>query len=311
MLIIQSLVDTAIQFGLFYGFIFTGYLIAKLSGKGKPINNYLNIILIYILIPLLFINTILTISPSAFTEIPTIVALTIFIHLLSPVLMFLLLRKRNYEDATKGVFYICSTFLNALFIPIPLVLMFVGPSGLPIVVIFSLTQLALLSTLGAFMGATFGGGENGRNQIVKDVLTFPPFIAAIFALILFLLNVQLTGPLADILSYTGSITTFLALVAVGLGLGIRFSLVEIRAALEVVGIRQFLVPLITIPIILLSGLSQLAQSIMILEVLMPPAVLTVVYAKGFNLDYEKAATIVTIGTLMLLPVIPFIPLIFG
>jgi predicted permease len=201
--------------------------------------------------------------------------------------------------------------MNALFIPIPLVLMFVGTSGLPIVIVFSLTQLALLSTLGAFMGAAYGGGEAGRNQIIKDVLTFPPFIAAIFAVILFFANVQLTGPLADILSYTGSITTYLALITVGLGIGIRFSLVEVRAALEVVGIRQVLVPLITIPIILLSGLSQLSQSIIILEVLMPPAVLTVVYAKSFNLDYEKAATIVTVGTLLLLPVIPFIPLLFG
>ena len=96
-----------------------------------------------------------------------------------------------------------------------------------------------------------------------------------------------------------------------MGIGIRFSLVEIRAALEVVGIRQVLVPLITIPLILISGLSQVSQSIIILEVLMPPAILTVVYAKGFNLDYEKAATIVTVGTLLLLPIIPFIPLLFS
>jgi predicted permease len=44
---------------------------------------------------------------------------------------------------------------------------------------------------------------------------------------------------------------------------------------------------------------------------MPPAVLTVVYAKNFNLDSEKAATIVTVGTLLLLPVILFIPFLFS
>lgn len=311
MLIIQSFIDTIIQFGLFYGFIVIGYLIAKVSGKGKEINKYLNLLLINIFIPLLFINTILTTSPSALTEIPTIVTLTVIIHLLSPILMYIFLRRRDYEDSTKGVFYICATFNNALFIPIPLVLMFVGSSGLPIVIIFSLTQLVLLSTLGSFMGAAFGGGEDGRNKIVKDVLTFPPFIAAIVAVILFIANVQLTGSIADVLSYTGTITTFLALISVGLGIGIRFSLVEIRAALEVVGIRQVLVPLLTIPLILLSGLTQVSQSIIILEVLMPPAILTVVYAKSFKLDYEKAATIVTVGTLLLLPLIPFIPLIFG
>ena len=311
MLTIQSIIDTAIQFGLFYGFIIAGYFIAKLSGKGDEINKYLNLLLINILIPLLFINTILTASPEALTEIPTIVTLTVIIHLLSPILMYFLLKKRNYEDSTKGVFYICATFNNALFIPIPLVMMFVGSSGLSIVIIFSLTQLVLLSTLGTFIGAAFGRGNGGRNQIVKDVLTFPPFIAAIIAVILFFTNIQLTGGIADVLSNVGTVTTFLALISVGLGIGIRFSLVEIRAAFEVVGIRQVLVPLMVIPLILLSGLSHVSQSIIILEVLMPPAVLTVVYAKSFNLDYEKAATIVTVGTLFLLPIIPFIPLLFS
>jgi len=45
-LALQSIVDTTIQFGLFYGFILIGYLLAKLSGKGKEANHYLNLILI-------------------------------------------------------------------------------------------------------------------------------------------------------------------------------------------------------------------------------------------------------------------------
>ena len=299
------------QFGLFYGFILVGYLIAKLSGRGKDVSHYLNLLLINILIPLLFINTILTSSLDALTEIPIIIAFTVAIHLLSPLLMYIHLRRRDYEDSTKGVFYICATFNNALFIPIPLVLMFIGTSGLSIVIIFSLTQLALLATMGSFMGAAFGGGDSGYTKIAKDVLTFPPFIAAIVAVVLFAANVQLTGDIAHTLSFVGSITTYLALIAVGLGIGIRFSLVEIREILPVIGIRQVLVPLIIIPLVLLSGLSQLPASIIILEVLMPPAVLTVVYAKSFNLDSEKAATIVTVGTLLLLPIIPFIPFILS
>jgi predicted permease len=171
--------------------------------------------------------------------------------------------------------------------------------------------MTLLATLGSFMGARFGGENGGYNKMTKDALTFPPFIAAIIAMILFSVNFQIPSDIAYVLSYSGPITTYLALIAVGLGIGVRFSLVEIRAALEVIAIRQFLIPLMTIPVIILSGLAQLPASILILEALMPPAVLTVVYAKSFNLDSEKAATIVTIGTLLLLPVIIFIPFLFG
>ncbi len=307
----QAIVDTAIQFGLFYGFILIGYLLARLSGKGKESNHYLNLVLVNILIPILFIYTLLTASPEAITDVPLIIGFSILIHLLGPILMYLHLKRRDYDNSTKGVFYICVTFNNALFIPLPLVLMFVGSVGLPIVIMFSLTQMTLLATLGSFMGAAFGGDNGGYSKITKDALTFPPFIAAIIAVFLFLVNFQIPGDIAYVLSFSGPITTYLALIAVGLGIGVRFSLVEIRAALEVVGIRQILIPILVIPIIIFSGLAQLPASILILESLMPPAVLTVVYAKSFNLDSEKAATIVTVGTLLLLPIIFFIPFLFS
>jgi predicted permease len=300
-----------IQFGLFYGFILIGYLLAKLSGKGKETNRYLNLILINILIPILFIYTLLTASPDVMTELPLIIAIAVLVHLLGPALMYLHLKRRDYDNSTKGVFYICVTFNNALFIPLPLVLMFIGSAGLPIVIIFSLTQMILLATLGSFMGAVYGGENGGYRKVTKDALTFPPFIAAIIAVILFLANFQLPDNIAYYFSFTGPVTTYLALIAVGLGIGVRFSLVEIRAALEVVGIRQFIIPIIVIPIIIFSGLSHLPASILILEALMPPAVLTVIYAKSFKLDSEKASTIVTVGTLLLLPIIPFLPFLLS
>ena len=224
--------------------------------------------------------------------------------------MYFYLKRRDYDNQIKGVFYICVTFNNALFIPLPLVLMFVGIAGVPYVIIFSLTQMLLLATFGSFMGAAFGGENGGYQKMTKDALTFPPFIAAIIAVILFFANFRLPVGVEYILSFSGPITTYLALIAVGLGIGVRFSLSEIRESLEVVAIRQFLVPILIIPMVLLSGLPQLPVSIIILESLMPPAVLTVVYAKSFNLDSEKAATIVTIGTLLLLPIILFIPYLF-
>lgn len=307
----QTLLEAVVQFGLFYGLIVVGYLLARLSSRGKALNRHLTRLLVNLLIPVLFIYTFLTSSPDSITEIQLIMILALMVDLLGPALMFIRLWKSNIDDSTKGVFYLCVTFNNALFIPLPLVLMFIGSAGLSIVIIFSLTQMLLLATLGSFMGAIYGSTTSKPIRIVKDALTFPPFLAAVFALILFTLGIQIPNDLAAFLSYAGPLTTYLALISVGIGIGIRFTLVEIRAALEVVGIRQFIVPLIVIPIILLSGLSHLSTTILILEALMPPAVLTVVYATSFNLDAEKAATIVTVGTLFLLPIIPFISLLLG
>ncbi len=307
----QTILDTILQFGVFYGLIIIGYIFAKVSGVGKTINKHLTFLLINLLIPLLFIYTLLTASPDSMLDIPLIVALVLLVLLLGPTLMYIRLWKRDIDDSTKGVFYLCVTFNNALFIPLPLVLMFIGSVGIPIVIIFSLTQMILLATLGSFLGAIYGSKTSQWFKIAKEALTFPPFIAAIIALVLFAAQVKLVGDLATALSFAGPLTTYLALISVGISVGIRFSLVDIRAALEVVGIRQLLVPLIAIPIIILSGLSQMATSIIILEALMPPAVLTVVYATSFELDAERAATIVTVGTLFLLPIIPFVSFLLG
>ena len=307
----QTILDTIMQFATFYGLIIIGYIVAKVSRVGKEINKHLTTLLINLLIPLLFIYTFLTATPDSMLNIPLIMTFVLLIHLLGPALMYIRLWKRNMADSTKGVFYICVTFNNALFIPLPLVLMFIGHIGLPIVVIFSMTQMILLATLGSFIGAIYGSKNSQWIRIVKEALTFPPFLAAIIALVLFTAQVQLTGDVAIVLSFSGPVTTYLALISVGIGIGVRSSLTEIKTALEVIGIRQILVPLILIPLLILSSLTHLSISILILEALMPPAVLTVVYASSFELDSEMAATIVTIGTLFLLPIIPFVPLLLG
>jgi predicted permease len=176
---------------------------------------------------------------------------------------------------------------------------------------FSLIQMILFVTLGSMMGATFSGKEAGWGKITKDAVTFPPFLAALLALILLGLNIGIPPDLTTFLSYNSPITTYLALLSVGIGVGVRFSLADVRIALNVIAIRQMIIPLIVLPIILLSTLSSIPLQVLILESLMPPAILTVVYASGFDLDVEIASTIVTVGTLLLLPVIPFLPFILG
>jgi len=307
-----QIIDAVItQIILFYGFIISGYLVARLSGKGQIVNKHLNALLINVLVPLLIFYSLLTSTPTSLVEIPIFLMITLAIHLLGPVLLYFRLRGGEINNHTKGSLFICSTFTNALFIPLPLVLIFIGPAAVPFVVMFSLTQMILIVTFGSLMGATFGVKEDGWKEIAKDSVKFPPFLAAIFSLIFLGLNVGLPANLTVIISYNSPLTTYLALISVGLGVGVRFSLSDVRTALNVIAIRQLIIPLLILPIILFSTLSQLPIQVLILESLMPPALLTVVYASGFDLDVEIASTTITVGTLFLLPLIPILPFILG
>jgi predicted permease len=282
-----------------------------LSGTGKTVNKYLNSLLINILVPILVFYSFLTSTPTSPVEIPAFLLITVAIHLVGPALIYIRLRRVEVNDQTKGALLLCSTFTNALFVPLPLALMFLGPEAVPFVVLFSLTQMILFVSLGSFMGATFGGKESGWRKIVKDAVTFPPFLAAIVSLVLLGLNFGLPADLAMLLSFNTPLTTYLALVSVGLGVGVRFSLADVRTSLNVVIVRQLIIPLLFFPVILVSALSQIPTQVLILQSLMPPAILTVVYASGFDLDVEIASTAVTLGTILLLPLIPLLPIILG
>lgn len=311
MFAIQTVDALVIQIVLFYGFIVLGCLIARLSGKSQLVNKHLNSFLINILVPILVFYILLTSAPSSLVEIPVFLLIAVIIHLLGPVLIFLRLRRSEMRTQTRGSLYLCSTFNNALFLPLPLVLMFLGPAGVSFVVLFSLTQMILFVTLGSVMGATFSEKDAGWNKIARDAFLFPPFLAAILALIFLTAGIGLPSIVSMVLSYNSSLTTYLALLSVGLGIGIRFSLTDIRTALNVIAARQLIIPLIILPILIISGLSQIPFQVLLLESLMPPAILTVVYASGFDLDVETASTTVTVGTLLLLPLIPILPFILS
>jgi predicted permease len=307
----QAITELAIQIGLFYLFILIGYVISRLIARSAELNKYLNSLLINILIPALVIYTLVSADPSAYSEVSTVILLAVVIHLAAPALMYIRTRFGEFDDPTKGVFYICVTFNNALFIPLPFAVIFLGSSGVSLVILFSLTQMLLFVTLGSLMGAIYSEKNTGWKRIARNAATFPPFLAALLAIFLFSISFEIPEMVSYPLSFAGPITTYLALISVGLNVGMRFTLVDVKSALNVIGIRQVAVPLLIIPLVLLSGLSHIPASIVILESLMPPAVLTVVYATSFGLDAEKAATIVTVGTLLLLPLVPFLPMLLG
>jgi len=305
-LTIHSSAQLIQQFGLFYLLILGGYLVARFSEKGRAINVHLTGLLVKLLIPLLTIFSILTTPPEAFLELPAVIVLTILVVLLGPVVLYVRLRRREVDNATKGAFYTCVTFNNALFIPLPLVMMFIGQEGVPFVILFSIVQLFLFASIGSAIGSAFGETGTSLQEIARRTFAFPPLFAVILATALNLYGFSLPSPIASVLSYSGPVTTYLSLVTVGLGVGPGTWMRDVGSALEVVAIRQVIVPLLILPIVVFSGLSPVASQVVLIEAMMPPAVLAVVYASWFGFNSEKAATIVTVGTLLLLPELPLL-----
>jgi predicted permease len=304
-------IELIVNLGSFYGSIVIGYILAKISGRGQEVNKYLIALLVNLLVPILVIHSLLTSSLETLVEIPLVLFAALIVHLSGTLIMYIRLWNSTIENRRKGVLLLCSTFQNALFIPLPLAILFIGDQAVPFVIMFSLTQLLLLVSLGSMIGSRYSDTGTNWKDMAEQWLKFPPFIAVLLAIVLLFVGVTLPSEVVSILSFNGTITTYLSLVTVGLGIGTRFSKVDVIGGLEVAAVRQLIVPILIAVLLLFLGLSDLATKVVIIEALMPPAVFTVVFAGGLKLDTESAATAVAVGTLLLLPVVPLLTILLG
>jgi predicted permease len=307
----QSILELVLSLSGFYIFIALGYLTTRITSKAKTINKKITLLLLYLLLPLLIINTFLTFSIELLNELGTIFILSVLVHIIGLVIIFLRFRILDLQQETKGALLLCTTFNNALFLPVPLVLIFIGDAGIPVVALYSITQMILSVTLGVTIGAYYGGSHSEWKNSIRKVLLFPPFIAALIGIFLLVIGFTFPPEVSSGISYVSNVTTYLALFVVGLSIGTAPSFMHILRPLEVILTRQFLVPTIIFFLLLFSGLSVISRNVLLIQALMPSAVIMVVYATEFGLDSESAATVVTLGTLILLPIVPFIPFLLN
>lgn len=303
--------DFVIQLGLFYTFILFGYIFARVEWVKTKLNRAVTSLLINLMMPLLIIATLLTADPTVLSGAIYIVFYALFIHLLGFSIMFIRLHNSESERKKQGAYLLTATFNNALLLPLPIALMFIGEVAIPVIAVYSITQMVLLATVGTFIGSAYGENGGNRTAVLKKALAFPPLIAVVIALILLVSRVSIPIVIAPILDANTLLTTYLALFAVGLSLGTRSMASGSRYTYEAIGVRQLIVPLVVGFLLVLTGLPSLLNNVIILEALAPAAVFTVVYSTALSLDSESAASVVTLGTLLFLPIVFLLPFIFG
>ncbi len=306
----QIINELAIRLALFYVFIAFGFLVSRVERIKKPLNKWVTFTLINIMMPLIIIDTMLTAAPASLYELVGIALFTVLIHILGFTLLFAVLRGKAIKKSEKGSHLLTVTFNNGIFLPLPLTLIFIGEIGVPVIAIYSISQMILLATLGTFIATAYSSNGDDKGGMVKKVLTFPPLIAAAIGLILLLSSFSFPTEFDLFFDGNGIVTTYLALFAVGLSLGMQSKIRLSRLSFSTIAIRQFIVPVIVGILLLAAGFSAVTRNVILLQAMMPPAVFTVIYASALGLDAETAATNITLGTILLLPVVLLMPWIF-
>lgn len=209
------------------------------------------------------------------------------------VFMKMYCKAKGYSERSRSTLELVSGYSNTSFIGFPLISAFYGESLLSIAIICDQTMFFSLSTLG-IITAIRGGGKSGTVSakfIFKRLITFPPLLGCIAALVLSpFIDFTFAEPLFDKLAATLSP---LALFSVGLQLkfnGWKKLIPQMSASMF---FKLILAPIISLGLVFLFGITGNVAKITIFESAMPTVVTSSIIAEQFRLNTKL--TNLTIG----------------
>ncbi len=317
MALVSLVLEVVYRYIIIFSFIGIGAMLVRIIPRySKQINKILVNSLIYIFVPLL-------IPDAISSNFHTIAIYALRLVLIATILVIcclstgILISREILKSSNKvlGSIALTSAFQNAVFLPFPLILMITESSiGIGYASIFAAVQFILYSVLGVPICVLYGERDGSLSQIISEILLFPPSIATLLSIFLGYSNFSFRELLTTynpriyiyLIKMCSEITLFFSLIVVGVSVGSRRITVT-NETLVVSFIRFLLSPLLAGLLILFMRLGGLVVIVILIESIMPPAVLNVVLAEKFGLDSSLTSEIIITTTLIsVLLVIPVI-----
>jgi hypothetical protein len=284
-------------------FFSAGYFSRKSKILEEETAHYLIKFIIYISFPALVIYNVYYLHLNL--EILNMIVAGWIVILFSIVFSFFVGQLLKLDKKSHAAFIMMATFGNTSFLGFPFVNALLGEENLKYAVVFDqLASFLPLSLLSGFI-LSYGSGKSKKFDI-KKVLTFPPFIALVFGLVVsHLVNI----PEFVLISLKNLGDTVIPLALFSIGMNFRFSGVigNLKNSLVVLFIKMIFVPVIFLGIlkIFTNDLSMIWKTT-IIEISMPPMVLASVLVINEKLDKELAVSSVGVGIIISFITVPFI-----
>jgi len=200
------------------------------------------------------------------------------------------------DKKTIGCLILVCGLGNTSFLGLPMIEVFFGSGGIPIgLIIDQLGSFLVLSTLGILTADYYSGKISSEEiSIFKKVMTFPPFLSIIIALVL--IPVDYPDVVTNILEKLGMTLSPLALLSVGYQLKFdKVGLIKHKLALGIV-FKLILFP--TVIYFLYSifmNNDNLVFKITVFEAAMPPMITAAIVASDYDLNPKLANLLVGVG----------------
>lgn len=217
-------------------------------------------------------------------------------------LVLLAARVWAWSKATTGCMLMVSCFANSSFFGFPMVNAFWGEAGLPYAIIYDLMGSFLsLAIVGNIILAVYSGEEKfSWLRTLKKVVTFPPFIAIVFAILF--AGWKIPQVIQDILQVISLLLIPSTMMLVGMHMSLAIPS-QVRLPLSIALLLKLIVlPLVVWGIVQSLNVDATSNSfinqVTIFEAAMPPMVTASVLAIHAKLEPKLAASAVGIGLIL-------------
>ncbi|MBQ0117807.1 MAG: AEC family transporter [Flavobacterium sp.] len=276
--------------------IISGLLFKKYNLVPKDAHKGINTWILYIALPAVSFKYIPHISWSWSMLFPALSAFIVFIG--AYVFVSIYCKYKNYSSRTKSSLLIANAFSNTSFIGFPLIMAYYDAKDLSIAIICDQVMFVLLSSLGiiiAMKGNPKETSEISPKIIFKKLVSFPPFIGCLCALVLSqFFDLNFATPFFDKLAAT---VGPLALFSVGLQLTFKGWQKTINQISFTLCYKLLIGPALVLCCAILCNISGSIGKISVFEAAMPTLVTGSLIAEQYNLNVKLVNLIIGVGIL--------------
>jgi len=174
-----------------------------------------------------------------------------------------------------------------------------GAEGTALSGVFVTYMIILTNIISVLVMNHYGNG--GKKTLAGTVLALtknPLILGALLGLCINLSGISIPGAIQQLLAYFGHAATPLSLMSVGAGLTLRMQVSQSLATAYAVTLKLLLMPVFTILLLKLQGVSGVSASIALLYSAAPCAGNAYILARQMGGDPEAMASIITWTTLL-------------
>ncbi len=294
------------NFILIFICLVAGMLLHRLAifAENGPLT--LNLYVIWVALPALILRQVPTLSFS--TDLFILLLMPWLMTGLGAVLVLTASRLLAWSREVTAVLLLTVPLGNTSFLGIPMIEAFWGTDMVSYGIIYDqFGSFLALSTYGSFILALYSEQQRqSTGAIAKKVLTFPPFLALLFAL-LFAKPLQQPA-IAASLSLIASSLVPVVMFAIGLQLKIRLAPGQTLPFCFGLTAKLLIAPFVALFICQLSGIDTSASRIAVFEAGMPPMVTAGAMAMSAGLAPRLTAALVGWGILLSFASLSFLAL---